>query len=284
MNTPENDLVDSSLWCQLNVRFPVWKNAETVVLTHLAPLLRAAEDDGMLTEWFIIRKSPCWRLRYVPAPGLPDRLGQDLDALITNQRITGWTEIIYEPETHAFGGPEAMACAHRLFHHDSRNLLDHLHGAHGEHRREISMLLCSLLMRSAGLDWYEQGDVWARVCTHRTPPPRIEQTSSDRLNAAVHRLITVNGEEMMRTGGPLADITGWARAYVEAGEDLKHLAESGQMHRGLRDVLAHHVLFAWNRIGLPYPTQTTLATTAKNIIFGPDPTTDGSAITHVDNP
>lgn len=206
-----------------------------------------------------------------------------MDALIANQSITGWTEIIYEPEVHAFGGPGAMACAHRLFHHDSRNLLNHL-GAHGAHRREISLMLCSLLMRSAGLDWYEQGDVWARVCIHRASPPGIERPSGDRPKAAVHRLITVNGEDMMRAGGPLVDITGWARAYIEAGEDLKHLAESGQLHRGLRDVLAHHVLFAWNRIALPYSTQTTLATTAKDIIFGPDPTTDGSTTTHVDNP
>jgi hypothetical protein len=81
----------------------------------------------------------------------------------------------------------------------------------------------------------------------------------------------------------LADLTGWARAYIEAGEDMKHLAESGQLHRGLRNVLAHHVLFAWNRIGLSYPTQAALAATAKDIIFGPDPTSDGRAAAHVGN-
>jgi thiopeptide-type bacteriocin biosynthesis protein len=275
--------MDPTPWCQLNLRFPRWEDAEAIALSRLGPLLRAAEDDGLLTEWFLIRKSPCWRLRYVPAPGVPDRLGEGLDALIADQCITGWTEIIYEPETHAFGGSEAMACAHRLFHRDSRHLLDHLHGPHGEHRREISLMLCSLLMRSAGLDWYEQGDVWARVCTHRALPTATDQTGGDRLNATVHRLITVNGEEMMRTGGPLADLTGWARAYIEAGEDMKHLAESGQLHRGLRNVLAHHVLFAWNRIGLSYPTQAALAATAKDIIFGPDPTSDGRAAAHVGN-
>ena len=47
-------------------------------------------------------------------------------------------------------------------------------GRHG-HRREISLMLCSVLMRAAGQDWYEQGDVWARVAssprTARWPRP-----------------------------------------------------------------------------------------------------------------
>lgn len=68
MNTPENDLMDSSLWCQLNVRFPVWEDAEAVALTQLAPLLRAAEDDGLLTEWFVIRKAPAGACATSPHP------------------------------------------------------------------------------------------------------------------------------------------------------------------------------------------------------------------------
>jgi hypothetical protein len=41
---------------------------------------------------------------------------------------------------------------------------------------------------------------------------------------------------------------------------------------GLRDVLAHHVIFAWNRLGLPSATQVVLAAAAKTAVFGPDPT------------
>jgi hypothetical protein len=31
------------------------------------------------------------------------------------------------------------------------------------------------------------------------------------------------------------------------------------------------VIFAWNRLGLPYSTQSILAGTAKSVAFGPDP-------------
>ncbi|MFF0066494.1 thiopeptide-type bacteriocin biosynthesis protein [Streptomyces sp. NPDC005279] len=276
--------MNSPTWCQTNVAFPDWERAEIVALAQLAPLLRAAEAEGALTAWFLVRKRPCWRVRYLPAADGQDRIGQGLDVLIADGYIKGWTEIIYEPEVHAFGGAEAMASAHRLFHRDSRSLIDHLQGDAGRHRRETSLMLCSLLMRCAGLDWYEQGDVWARVGTHRALPPGTERDSLDRLHAAVHRLISVNGEDLMRTGRPLAHAEGSARAYTDAGRELAHLTDSGRLHRGLRDVLAHHVLFAWNRIGLPYATQAALAAAAKIVTFGPDPTTERSATDRVETP
>lgn len=271
-------------WCQANVVFPDWDSAESIAVSRLAPMLRVGEDEGSLAGWFIIRKRPCWRVRYLPADGGDERIGQVLDALVAEGAITGWTEIVYEPEEHAFGGTEAMASAHRFFHHDSRSLLEHLQKEGGPHRRETSVMLCSLLMRSAGLDWYEQGDVWVRVGAHRGLPPDATPESRERLQAAVHRLISVNGDELMRMGRPLPHLADWARAYANAGQDLAHLMERGLLHRGLRAVLAHHVLFAWNRIGLPYATQAVLADTARTVVFGPDPTTQRSAANRVEDP
>ncbi|MFE4665424.1 thiopeptide-type bacteriocin biosynthesis protein [Streptomyces sp. NPDC056716] len=224
-----------------------------------------------------------------PPPG-HDRLGQDLDALITGGAVTASAEIVYEPETHAFGGPGAMASAHRLFHRDSRNLTHFLRGYAGRHRRETSLMLCSLMMRSAGLDWYEQGDVWAKVGAHRALPDGHRralrdgsgQGGEERLLAAVRRLISVNGEDLMRVDGPMADRAQWADAYSKAGRELADLADTGRLHRGLRDVLAHHVLFAWNRIGLPYDAQAALAAAAKAVVFGPDLMEGRSAADHVD--
>ncbi|WP_405542794.1 thiopeptide-type bacteriocin biosynthesis protein [Streptomyces phaeochromogenes] len=276
--------MNSPTWCQANVAFPEWERAETIALARLGPLLRAAEDEGAVTAWFIVRKRPCWRVRYLPAADGQDLIGQGLDALMAEEDITAWTEIIYEPEVHAFGGAEAMASAHRLFHRDSRSLIGFLQSDAGRHRRETSLMLCSLMMRSAGLDWYEQGDVWARVGAHRALPADKERDNEDRLHAAVHRLLSVNGEDVMRAGGPLAHVAEWADAYTDAGRELAHLTDSGQLHRGLRDVLAHHVLFAWNRIGLPYDTQATLTAAAKAVVFGPDPTTERSAADSVDAP
>ncbi|MEU3091338.1 thiopeptide-type bacteriocin biosynthesis protein [Streptomyces massasporeus] len=282
MNTPEISLMNSPTWCQANVVFADWESAETTALARLGSLLCAAEDEGALTAWFIIRKRPCWRVRYLPTAGGHDRIGQGLDFLIAEGCITAWTEIIYEPEIHAFGGAEAMASAHRLFHRDSRSLIDFLQSDAGRHRRETSLLLCSLMMRSASLDWYEQGDVWARVGAHRALPAGSDPATNDRLLAAVRRLVSVKAEEMMGGDGPLAHAAEWANAYAEAGRELAHLTETGQLHRGLRDVLAHHVIFAWNRIGLPHAVQATLVGAARTVIFGPDPTLERSGADRVE--
>ncbi|MFB7275363.1 thiopeptide-type bacteriocin biosynthesis protein [Streptomyces sp. NPDC056244] len=271
-------------WRQVSVAFRNWERAEITALAKLAPLLRAAEDEGALTAWFIVRKHPCWRVRYQPTSDGQDRIGRGLDVLTAEGYIKGWTEIIYEPEVHAFGGAEAMASAHRLFHRDSRSIIDFLQSEASQHRRETSLMLCSLMMRSAGLDWYEQGDVWARVAAHRPLPPGTERDNHDQLHTAVRRLLSVDPQYAMQPGGPLARPAGWARAYTDAGRQLADLTVSGQLHRGLRDVLAHHVIFAWNRIGLPYATQATLTAAAKSVIFGPDPTAERSAADHVETP
>ena len=39
--------------------------------------------------------------------------------------------------------------------------------APGDHRRELGLLLGTVLMRAAGQDWYEQGDIWTQVAAHR---------------------------------------------------------------------------------------------------------------------
>ncbi|MET8012954.1 thiopeptide-type bacteriocin biosynthesis protein [Streptomyces sp. NPDC005271] len=278
---------NSPAWHQVNIAFPDWSRAEQTALARLNPLLRTAEDEGAINAWFLIRKRPCWRVRYLPAADTDTHgpIGRELDALTAAGHITDWTPAIYEPEVHAFGGVEAMAAAHRLFHRDSRGLLTYLQGEGGAasgHRREMSLMLCSTLMRSAGLDWYEQGDVWARVATHRALPTAFDRSSTERLHTAVHRLITVDADSQLRKDGPLAHAAGWASAYTAAGQELAHLAASGALHRGLRDILAHHVIFAWNRIGLPYATQAALAAAAKTVIFGPDPTAERTTADRVE--
>lgn len=256
-------------WHQVNVTFPDWGHAEQAAAARIAPRL---DDSGLVTAWFFIRKHPCWRIRYQSEPGSQARVEQHLDELTTAGHITGWTPIVYEPEIHAFGGLEAMTAAHRLFHADSLGILTYLREQPpGTHRREISLMLCSVMMRAARLDWYEQGDAWARVAAHRQPPPGTVPCMPGPLTP-IRRLITVDSERQMRDGGPLARYSEWAAAYATAGRELDALATAGRLRRGLRDVLAHHVIFAWNRIGLPYTTQFVLAGAAKTVVFGPDPT------------
>jgi len=275
---------DSRSWRQVNIAFPDWAQAEPTVLARLAPQLCAAETEGLIDAWFFVRKRPCWRVRYLAAAGAgaQARIERHLDELTASRCIGGWTRAVYEPEVHAFGGARAMAASHRLFHHDSRYLLAYLKdedGAEPGHRREMSIMLCSILMRAAGQDWYEQGDVWARVACHREPPDSCSPNAPGTLPAAVRRLMSVDAESQMRDSAPLAHAARWADAYNAAGRELTGLAAAGLLHRGLRDILAHHVIFAWNRLGLPYAAQAVLAATAKTAVFGPDPATPPDANT-----
>ncbi|MEV5695552.1 thiopeptide-type bacteriocin biosynthesis protein [Micromonospora globbae] len=259
-------------WRQITITFPDPHTAEQAAKTHLAPILTEAEASHLITTWFYVRKDS-WRLRYLPAATTSDAdryLTSQLARLRNDRRISAIVAGIYEPETHAFGGTTAMETAHRLWHHDSRHLLtrstDHTRGR----QRELSIMLSATMMRAAGLDWYEQGDVWARVADHRDPP---QPARVDALGNAVRRLLTVDSAGLTRSqGSPLAGCRTLFEAYTSAGYVLRQLNQTGQLRRGLRATLAHHVIFTWNRRGIPGLHQAALATAAKTVIFGPDPT------------
>ena len=269
----------SRKWHQVNVRFDDWSTAERVAVTDLAPALAESEDAGLISSWFFTRKAPCWRIRFLPRDestieAAASTVHQRLDVLNNTGRITGWVENIYEPETHAFGGPTAMDTAHQLFHHDSRHILAYLssdRAAAGgaDQRGELSILLCTILMRSARQDWHEQGDIWARVAEHRTLPPDIPEDRLRDLEPALRRLMTVDTAKLIQGNGPLAFLTDWAAAFTETGAELGALANIGTLRRGLRAVLAKHVIFAWNRLGLSHMRQSILANIAKAVVFGP---------------
>lgn len=262
-------------WRQITVIFPDWDTAEHTALARLAPLLGADETARTIGPWFFIRKAPTWRIRYQP-PGdaavAEQRLLHALEPLQSQEHLTAVTPVIYEPETHAFGGTEGMTAAHRLFHRDSQHLIAHL-GRHRDrpHRRELAILLCTTMLRAAGLDWYEQGDVWARVADHRDPPQLQPVHRRRTTRDGLRHLMSADITQLTRDGAPLTIPTAWPHAFTAAGRDLATLAATGRLHRGLRAVLAHHLIFAFNRLGLPHAVQATLAAGAKAAVFGPDP-------------
>lgn len=255
--------MDETPWTQVNISWPGpdRHQRERQAVDHLARVLPAAEADGLITSWFFIRKGP-WRVRYLIADGATGRDARNCDplhALLTNG--VRWTGDIYEPEVHAFGGPSSMNTAHTLFHQDSRHLLAFL-GNGPVDRRGHSLVLCTALMRSAGLDFSEQGDVWARVAEQRpgladtAPDPQVWASSTSSVR---HLLL----------GDARADLIGrdWLAAFEETGRTLRTLRESGDLTRGIRTIIALHVIFHWNRLGLPAATQATLAQAAKEAVF-----------------
>ncbi|MGW5650651.1 methyltransferase, FxLD system [Streptomyces humi] len=206
-------------------------------------------------RFHFLRKDAGVRLRTEqPLPGL-------LDQLVADRVITGWTDGTYEPEAHAFGGSEGMEVAHHVFCADSPAALTET-GTPGA--RERSVMLLSAMIREAGLDPFEAGDVYARWADLRppvTPPqgPALEQAVS-----AMRRLM--NADAARR---PDAE-AGWGErvaAFEDAGRRLRRLAADGRLIRGIRGVIAHHAIFAFNRAGVPADAQAATAWLGRHVAF-----------------
>ncbi|MEU7753671.1 methyltransferase, FxLD system [Micromonospora sp. NPDC049171] len=247
-----------SRWRQVNLTFADWQTAEQYAATRLAPALTSADDSGVITAFWFIRKTQTWRLRLLPGDRQA-RVYALLADLTTDDRIRGVTEPIYLPEAYAFGGDQAMSVAHTLFHVDSRHILGHL-AAGGAHRRELGVVLATRLMRAAGLEFAEQGDVWRHLAIRRhqsnKPGP------SPQLIAAVQRLLLAADDA---PGTPLAATPQWPQAHARAGADLGFLDRHGALTRDLRGVLTHHLLFLFNRLGISAADAWLLATAATHV-------------------
>lgn len=248
-------------WHQINITYPgdTPEQRGRHAVAHLHRVLPAATTAGLIGAWWFIRKG-AWRIRY--QAGIHHAEDQVRDRLTDG---VSWTRDIYEPETHAFGGLDSVAAAHTLFCADSHHLLAHLHQHPTTDLRGRSLVLCTTLMRAAGLDLNEQGDVWARVAeqraAHLTQQLAPDASTRERFIGNVRYLIV---------GSP-RDTGDWHTAFAEAGMRLRTVRESGTLTRGLREVIALHVIFHWNRVGLPAATQAMLARAAREAIFGPAP-------------
>lgn len=270
-------------WWQAHLEFSDWDQAEHTAATLLAPHLRTWISEGLVDQWWFIRKAPCWRLRLRPqhatsrgalattATALFDRLTED-------GYLATWRPSHYEPEIVPFGGPVGIALAHDLFSADSTNLLTYLQtDEHLLGRCELSLLLCTALFRAAGQEWFEAGDIWHRI-THLRPDPHHDSTDTGHHTTLTRQLRTLLNYDTRPTGplfgpqGPLAQIQPWAEAFHNTGQALARAAEQSSLQRGLRAILAHHVIFHWNRLGLHTTTQHALAHAAATAVLHHKPT------------
>lgn len=180
-----------------------------------------------------------------------------------------WAELTYEPELSAFGGCEAIKIAHEFHRVDSLNRIAFA----GTHQRDCrpstgmlskcSLILCSSLMKAAGLDWYEQGDVWTRLTRHR-PPLTIQarMTSSD---VTVTKELLTNRSLIDSPVGKMPcahTLHQWAVQIGECARMLTEVHGLGKLTRGIRGVLCNWIVFHWNRLGIPYGAQSRLASFA----------------------
>ncbi|GAB3214230.1 hypothetical protein GCM10027294_52880 [Marinactinospora endophytica] len=98
-----------------------------------------------------------------------------------------------------------------------------------------------------------------------------------RLLSAVRTLMTADAAALARTGGPLDGHLAWVAEFERAGATLRVLAASGQLTRGLRAIIAHHILFHANRAGLSAQDQHTLSHIAEEAVMGTDDRTAPAA-------
>ncbi|GAA1264623.1 thiopeptide-type bacteriocin biosynthesis protein [Saccharothrix xinjiangensis] len=256
-------------WYQVRVRFADWSHAETAGATTLGPALDWLRADGAVAGWWFLRKHPCWRLRLLRADTAA--VNGVLDELADTGAVIRWWPTVYEPETAAFGGPAGMDTVHDLFCADSAGVLDYLrHDAPGLGRRELSILLLSGLMRTAGLDTFECGDVFDRVARLRPAPTDADTARTGTLVDNLRVLLSITDladSELFTPGGPVAHAAPWLAALRTAGQQLGHDAADGVLDRGLRAILTHMVIFHWNRFGLSATSQGILARAASTALL-----------------
>ncbi len=256
-------------WYQVRVELPDWSTAEAVGATQLGPRLDRLHASGELTGWWFLRKHPCWRLRLHRADTAA--VGYLLDELTADGVIARWWPTVYEPETAAFGGPAGMDAAHDLFCADTRGVLDYVrHDAPGLGRRELSILLLSGLLRAAGLDVFECGDVFDRVTRIRPAPADADSARIEQLAASVRVLLSIPdlpASELFTSGGPVAHAAPWLTAFQTAGRQFGDAAARGHLDRGVRAILTHVLIFHWNRFGLSAASQGILARAATTALL-----------------
>lgn len=256
-------------WYQVRVQFPDWSTAETVGATRIGSALDQLGAEGAVIGWWFLRKHPCWRLRFLGAD--TTAVNHMLDQLTDSGIIARWWPTVYEPETAAFGGPAGTDTIHDLFCADSRGVLDYLrHDTPGLGRRELSILLLSGLMRAAGLDAFECGDVFDRVARLRPTPAEADTARIDQLADKVRVLLSIPhlaDSELFIPGGPVAHAAPWLAAFHTAGRQLGDAAAQGHLDRGLRAILTHVVIFHWNRFGLSATSQSILARAATTALL-----------------
>ncbi len=254
-------------WFQARIALPDWTNAEATFAAQIAP--RLDQLDAGQAAWWFLRKYPYWRLRVRTAD--QHAAATLLDELVKAGAIDHWRPGIYEPEAAAFGGSDAMDVVHDLFCADSRGVLTYARQhAPGLGRRELSLLLIRALQQHAGLDWFEAGDVFDRIAQMRPAPADADAVRVDTLATRMRPLlaITVQADTpLFAPGGPVTYATPWLAGFIQAGQQLGEAATAERLGRGLRAVLAHIVIFHWNRLGLSAQTQGILAHAAKAAIL-----------------
>jgi thiopeptide-type bacteriocin biosynthesis protein len=259
----------TSGWHHASIQFHDWDQAEHTMATLVAPGIDCLTGNIAGGGWWFLRKHPHWRVR-TPRPST-DGIRYLLDNLVKEDVIAAWQPGDYEPEEHAFGGTTGMDIAHDLFCADTQGFLRYTRTENPPlGRRESSVLLISAMLTAAKLDWFERGDVLARVATMRPPLPAGSEAKLAGLASQLQPLLNLPADKLVAPGGPAALADEWLPAFQDAGDRYAKAAADRTLTRGIRAILPHAIIFHWNRLGLPATTQGILATAIRDAHLPPD--------------
>lgn len=252
---------------------------DDLLVTAIGPLCSRLISSQQISHWWFMRKAdggvPHLRLRiFGDEPELSQKVLPQFEELFARleqeRRIQPCTTLVYEPETMVFGGPVGLEAAHTLFSKDSEMLTQWLTLAESandlpglKHRPEASLLIIQQLMRGAGLDIFEQWDVWGQMTRLRIWPTTSAKRTKN--SAALAKLFwgppdnhqTLFGEKLY----PL--IARWGESFETCGRELAQVHREGQLERGLRQVIASLIIFHWNRLGFSAAMQSELTRLAE---------------------
>lgn len=259
-------------WHQVYIQFADYPTAERAFRAYLLPSLRGTHAEA----WWFLRKHPCWRLRLQHSPDTRAEdaiahVSEALDSAVSWGVVKDWWPSLYEPETLAFGGPDGMTIAHSVFHTDSVGVLDYQQsaagGATGLDAKATSLLITTLFLRAAGLEWGEQGDVWGQVEARR---PLAEDVPPDKVSSLADsmRQLLLRDTGPALANGPLTPLGNWVTGMEHGGRALADAARNGRLGLGLRGVLARHLLFHWNRMGFNARQQAIWSRAAREAALG----------------
>jgi protein-L-isoaspartate(D-aspartate) O-methyltransferase len=260
-------------WVYLRIELKRMAVARRILQKVLYPTLLKLSRRGVIQRfWYLLKHDPQCHLR-LRIFGPTEQLRQEaLTAVMQALRpgsprsaVTVCRELVYEPETSLFGGEWALEQVHELFYYDSRFAMGWM-GVEPEESanlsaHQVSVIALQHLLRAAGLDGFEQWDVWQKVVKVR-PGNQAELEEAWQAYQRDMRLLVgidphVVAKAMAATGHAL--LAEYADGLTFVGGKLWQGLKEGRLQRGLRQVLATAIVFHWNRMLFTAGEQTMLA-------------------------
>jgi thiopeptide-type bacteriocin biosynthesis protein len=240
--------------------------AHQVLSQSIKPLIAELKEKGLVKGWWFLVKTDMLgcavRLRI--QVGTAEQ--PDADEVINRWRAARQLKVSrlkYEPEFCLFGGKGGIDIAHEIFHLDSE-FITGLAPRENPGDKLVSTglsIICALhLLRSVRLDVFECWDVFAQILGKR-PTSEADRARyapvCDQMKAVIGRHyrfdLSLVDEPLRRT------LEAYFDGLSATGAQLERLNYAGELHCGLREYTAAILIFCWNRAGLSFVAQRTLA-------------------------